>query len=51
MDPQTQHELVAVLAEIDAELEQMKWDLEKLKTRIHDMEKKIIYSVGEKGGA
>lgn len=43
MTPETQHELVAALAELDSELERMKWDLEKLKERIHAIEKKILY--------
>lgn len=47
MTPKDQHEILAMLAELDSEMERIKWTIEDLKKNIHSLEKMVLYEVGD----
>ena len=47
MTPKDQHEILAMLAELDAEMERIKWTIEDLKKNVHALEKMLLYKTGD----
>jgi len=47
MDVKLQHELIATLAEVDSELENIRFRISQLQNRLHDLEKRVLYETGD----